>query len=311
MKFLPKTPHKRLRSPRGQILILFLLVLVVGLAIVLSISSRTVTDIRTTTTSDESNRAYFAAEAGVEEALRQLDFGNTGDLTLDFNDLNQTEANVNVQSGGSIPRFVFPQVIQKDHVAQVVFLETWDDLSSGSWNGELEILWGGGSPPDQPETPAIEVSVIYKSQVGGQWVIQQGGISKTAFDPYAARPTAFNCTIGSGMATISPPQTLEGFDFNFMATLDVSGPNEDCDSLDAGSGEPVLARIKVLYGPSPIAVRPADPNNQLYAQGWQIESSGNTLSGVTRKLDVTRLFPSLSGLFDYVLFNGSSNPLSK
>src|SRR3989304_631033 len=72
----PKNLHKN--KEKGQILILFLLVLVVGLAIVLSVASRTITDIRTTTTSDESNRAYFAAEAGIEEALQQLE--STGSI---------------------------------------------------------------------------------------------------------------------------------------------------------------------------------------------------------------------------------------
>jgi len=56
----------------GQVLVIFLLVLVIGLALVLSIASRTVTDIRQTTTSDESNRAYFAAESGIEDALKKI-----------------------------------------------------------------------------------------------------------------------------------------------------------------------------------------------------------------------------------------------
>src|SRR4030042_5279467 len=74
MKILPKKLH----NSKGQILVLFLLVLVIGLSIVLLVASRTITDIRTTTTSDESNRAYFAAEAGVEEALQQLE--STGSI---------------------------------------------------------------------------------------------------------------------------------------------------------------------------------------------------------------------------------------
>jgi len=83
----------------GQILIIFLLVLVVGLAIALSIASRTVTDIRQTTTSDESNRAYFAAEAGVERALKQISENPTfSGETIDFTDVNQSQANVVVSA---------------------------------------------------------------------------------------------------------------------------------------------------------------------------------------------------------------------
>src|SRR3989338_9342906 len=88
-------PRRQLKSPKGQILILFLLVLVVGLAIVLSVASRSITDIRTTTTSDESNRAYFAAEAGIEEALKRLETpAGFSDATLNFTNVNQTTAKV-------------------------------------------------------------------------------------------------------------------------------------------------------------------------------------------------------------------------
>src|SRR3989344_1324281 len=90
---LPKT---HLKSSKGQILILFLLVLVVGVAIVLSVASRTITDIRTTTTSDESNRAYFAAEAGIEEALKRLETNPSFDKAeLNFTSVNQTTAKIN------------------------------------------------------------------------------------------------------------------------------------------------------------------------------------------------------------------------
>ena len=68
----------------GQVLVIFLLVLVIGLALVLSIASRTVTDIRQTTTSDESNRAYFAAESGIEDALKKI----KGDPATIFRTMN-------------------------------------------------------------------------------------------------------------------------------------------------------------------------------------------------------------------------------
>ena len=54
--------NKNFKKQAGQILIIFLLILVVGLALVLSVASRSITDIRITTSTDESNRAYFAAE---------------------------------------------------------------------------------------------------------------------------------------------------------------------------------------------------------------------------------------------------------
>ena len=57
----------------GQILILVLLVVVVVLAIGLSVASRNITNLRTATQSEQSQRAFGAAEGGVEKVLS--DFG--------------------------------------------------------------------------------------------------------------------------------------------------------------------------------------------------------------------------------------------
>src|SRR3990167_1701920 len=88
----------------GQVLVIFLLVLVIGLALVLSIASRTVTDIRQTTTSDESNRAYFAAESGIEDALKKIkgdpSFPSAPPYALNFPSVNNTNADEVKRVGG-------------------------------------------------------------------------------------------------------------------------------------------------------------------------------------------------------------------
>src|SRR3990167_10953264 len=117
---LKKVNKSPLKKQTGQILIIFLLILVVGLALVLSVASRSITDIRITTTSDESSRAYFAAEAGIEEALKQLqtdaDYAKDG-VELDFKSVNQTTANVNVDnltSPAAGSAFKFPDEYNRD-----------------------------------------------------------------------------------------------------------------------------------------------------------------------------------------------------
>src|SRR3989338_3937934 len=54
----------------GQIVLILVLITVVGLTIGLSLISRTVTDVRISSQIEESGRAFSAAEAGVETALR-------------------------------------------------------------------------------------------------------------------------------------------------------------------------------------------------------------------------------------------------
>src|SRR3989304_6529606 len=178
---LPKRRFSKLKSQKGQILVLFLLILVVGLAIVLSVASRTITDLRTSTTSDESNRAYFAAEAGLEEALQEIE--STGSLStplsLDFNDINTTATTQVVAGTGEREVFVYPFPVERDDVAQVMMLNDPDDFTDGWLGGELTIWWGtdpaGVTSTNQP----LEASGLYHD---GSFKI-----TKFGFDPVSSR----------------------------------------------------------------------------------------------------------------------------
>lgn len=55
----------------GQILVVLLLIMIVGLTVGLYLLGRTTTDISLTTKITDSSRAFNAAEAGVEEAIRK------------------------------------------------------------------------------------------------------------------------------------------------------------------------------------------------------------------------------------------------
>lgn len=312
-------PTRKLKSSKGQILIIFLLVLVVGAAIVLSVASRTITDIKTTTTSDESNRAYFAAEAGIEEALRSLQGGGgSGTFNLNFGALNNTTATTTIGTGAGGTTFLFPNEVAKDEVVQVSMLQDFGDINSQGWAGsELHFYWGHDTVGNDPNQ-AIEVSIVWYN--AGNF-----GITKAAFDPLAGRgnnfcdtPTFYDPpeqlidnTLGSGTTTKN---------FYFSARVFLRGLGGD---LDPGcpdgrhgppiTGKPVLIRIRALYNTTrmPIAVRVGSGEPNLYSQGVVIESAGQTVSGVTRKLEVIRLYPALPALFDYVLFSGSTSPLTK
>lgn len=298
---LPKQASQNLKSRRGQILILFLLILVVGLAIVLSVASRTVTDIRITTTSDESSRAYFAAEAAIEEALKKVSSSGAATFTLNFTDLNRTTANVEITADSPDNPFVYPTEIARDGAAQIALMTPFSppnqtNLNNGQWPGgnSLTFFWVGPA--------AIEVSVVYATEVGGgNYVISgPGSISKQIFDP-----SGLGCT-GSSISPESFSTPGFSFDANRKATLNILGSSETCTSLKKPSGtvKPVLARVRTLYNSSPLAV---EGNVPLPPQGFTIDSSGKTPSGVTRRIEVARLYSSVPSIFDYVLFSGGSD----
>ncbi len=311
--------NKRLVKNRqkGQILIIFLLILVVGLALVLSVASRSITDIRITTTSDESNRAYFAAEAGIEEALKRLQTDSTfSEGDLDFTSINQTKAKIKASDliTRATEAYEFPSEVAKDEVVQISLLKNFNDetelpspmdtTSNGSLDsGVLDIYWGDNSttPAGAVNTPAILLTLLYQDS-GGAFKLE-----KYAFDQFI-RPNGF-CDPGI-LQNQSIPTNLHqsGFAFKFKVSVDLRAQSLVlCGETFTGvpdTGTPILARIRLLYNDTdwPVAVKGNGWN--LPNQGTEVESTGTTTSGVTRKLRVTQQYPALPSIFDYVLFSG-------
>jgi Tfp pilus assembly protein PilX len=305
------------RRQAGQILIIFLLILVVGLALVLSVASRSITDIRTTTTSDESNRAYFAAEAGVEEALKRLQQpGTPSDFTadLDFTAVNQTTAKIKsgeLSSTGGVA-YLLSNALERDAVAQVNLLNKFNDLTQGTAVGaspaRLKILWGEQGAADNP---AIEVTVLYYNDATSSW-----GLEKYAFDPITTNNNNFGTPqAGVCFSTNIGAWATDQGEYFFENEIDLrireGHINPACGASVltmpgiADSIWPVLARIRLLYNNvgQPVAVA-AEGSWTLPSQGSEVESTGSTTSGVTRKLRVRQQYPALPSIFDYVLFSG-------
>lgn len=325
-----KLPKQSENSQKGQILIIFLLVLVVGLAIALSIASRSVTDIRQTTTSDESNRAYFAAEAGVENALKKIEDGSITSSTitagggkdttasLDLTGTNRSNSDVVVKDlsiGGSVV-FEYPALLNKDEVAQVNLMQNFNNITTagvdiggkGIRPGDtIDIYWDeAGSSAD----PAIEVSII--SCDTSCTAASTFSIRKMVFDPQAAFHGNNFCSgvVGTGGVVDTNLGNRPNFRYKVSLTLNSNAGCPGNDVVGPGQG-PVLARIRVLYASS-IRLGVGNTAGRLPNQGYQVESLGKTGSGVSRKLLVNRLFPSLPAVFDYVLYNGSTtNSLTK
>ena len=186
MKTLIKTLNSQFSRPQvwaspilnsnqsGQILIIILLVLVVGISIVLSLSARSLTDIRTTTSTEQSNRAYFAAEAGIERALQQIkDGGIVG--TTDIVGNNSPLSNAATYTGqieitgGSAEAFAFDalkdqsiQVNLKPNINQSTFSANDFGLSrtdvSGNNSGRITVYWHIGSAAFP--SAALEISIL-------------------------------------------------------------------------------------------------------------------------------------------------------
>ncbi len=302
-------------SKSGQVVIIILLILVVVLTVGLSIATRTVTDIKVAKQTELSNRAFNAAEAGIEAVLAgQYDPDNPSvTIGSSNNSSNYTIAPL-LNKGGEVGEaFVFSKAIVKDDTQQVWLMShktsdgTLDENNSEGKNFNspgLDIYWGNKDfSASSANTPAIELSVIYKEASDFK-------MSKGAYDPNTTR--ANNFITGVSVGNYLTPDN----NFRFWQGIDLcSAPfSLPCTSGELNGNVKLYAlRLRLLYNssePHALAVAPSDDSKSLPVQGRLISSTGNA-GNVYRKVEVFESFPALPPIFDYVIFNGSTNSLQK
>lgn len=255
---------------QGQILIIVLLVVVVILAVGLSVASRNITNLRTSTQTEQSQRAFTAAEGGVEDVLSRISTIPSGsNLAIDVGGLT---ANVNVVGSP-----IYESPIGTDEVGQIKLEGFGGSQVKVEWaknkNAELEIpvtgsasvevslIWGG--PPDYDVERWFFPGTVARSE-------ETLGLNPAPSSDCPVPSTEFaNCKIIdiSGFAT---PQILRVKPFWVLTTARVSSPV-------------------------------AEP---LPTQQYEVKSTAATEIGVTRSVEVVRsALPHLPAVFDYALFS--------
>jgi len=100
---------------RGQAVLIVLLIMVVALTVGISISTRSTKDIRQSTRTEESQRAFSAAEAGLEAALVATDGSISQNLSSTDQEIKYT---ANKAYYGSGTEFIFPEYVERDDTSR-------------------------------------------------------------------------------------------------------------------------------------------------------------------------------------------------
>ncbi len=253
------------KGQAGQAVLLILLVVTVALGLGLSIIAQSTTDVRISQQEQDAARAFNAAEAGIEDALKQITtiaLGTPQTLDIDNIPVEYTVTGRN-----------FLEVQFKENESAQVILDgnvntltvEWVDKNSGQEN-----------PNDCTGVTAASgqtAASLLISVVAADYQVRRFGLNACAL------AASNNLT---DVALVGSDQYLRRYDLNIAA-------------------DDQLVRIRPLYNLASLRVTAANP---LPTQAYQINSSAQTETQESKAIEVTRLEPGTPSIFDYVLFSG-------
>lgn len=266
---------------QGQILLITLLVLTVATTIALSLIGRATIDLSMSNQLEESTRAFDAAEAGIELALK-TGIGTNAPMTLS----SGVTYTVSVNSIGGATGVV--QLAHKTLQNSTETLWLAEHADDGVLNEapfytapSIELCWSRETSSDS--IAAVGVGILYKRSSDDTYQI-----ARMAIDPApVSRSNQFNrtnfTTNGCGLGYYGTTITF--------ASL---GINSAVDTV-------LALRITPYYANATIAVNGGV--SQIPKQGNQIESIGETGTGVSRKVVVYQQYRAPQSVFDYVVYS--------
>lgn len=264
------------KNRSGQVLILVLLVVVVALAVGLSIASRNITNLRTSTQTEQSQRAFTAAEGGVEDVLSRLttiadtSVVKTGGTYSETVTVGNIQANVSVKS-----QTAYSRTIELGDVGQI-------NLEGATNTSNIQIEWAKNGDSSETAQPAsLEMALIYYDGSNFQQV--RYGVTGGTF---AGRDES-------------------GFD------APGSAPMTSCSSVEYAKCTQIpwtagarLLRIKPFWVKTTVKVSCIGASCTFPVQLYDISSVATTDLGVTRKVQVLRsAIAELPSFFDYALYS--------
>lgn len=323
-----KIMNKRnLNSKRksGQVLILVLLVVVVSLAIGLSVASRNLSNLKISSQTDQSQRAYSVAENGVENVLAQLNKANVAGtfkdaITNGTTIVGPQDSAGNASSTTVASNTTYERQIAVGEVGQV----SVDDTVGATIAKKYTIMWAKASSINECVSPAsLEVTLVYLNSPNyaqRRWYLKgangDGARSETlntingttnsvdstgATNTFSYTPSIWvgsgTCATSGGFPAASPACSPLYINCATIDTTTIS------PAITAGTRK--LLRIRPLLVDTTVNVGPNTTTGQvLPTQEYVITSSATVGNGVTRKLLVQKsALPSVPAVFDFALYS--------
>ncbi len=277
----------------GQVILILVLVMTVALAIGISVIQRSLSDVSTSTKVEQSSRAFSAAEAGIEKALKN------DNSPVNFAENYSSATVTGTELIPAVPSFGTPQapleypLLAKEETAHVWLADPNAGLPNCTnfdvcyQRSTLDVYWG--DPTALSDKAALELTLVYYN--GSQYLAR-----KYYYDQVLSRSsnnfTQVNCL---GVDTLSSGVT-------YQCKKTVTFPT---------STGLMLLRARLLYNSTsqPFAVQatgvcPASPCQGYYIPPQVKKLTATGISGqAKRKVQLFKIDKVVPPYFDYAIFS--------
>jgi hypothetical protein len=261
--------------------------MLVALTVGLSVASRTISNLKISKQNEESQRAFNAAEAGVDIALQKIkDSGCTAGCTAVLTDLqaNGAKYKYDVSPEQSSEIVLNGGDIVHQAVGMDVWLSNYQDFSSPYTGKKVTILWGDSTQSCTGVAgaimPAIEVMALYNPGTLSMY--------RQVFDPCGRVQGATGFT-GGGSIDYHGPQV------NFANSAVFPSGVTTLDNI-------LVMTVTPIYNSTHIGIKAAT-GFTLPSQGAVITSTGKS-GDTVRKIQYFQSYPQIPDeLFHYAIIS--------
>ncbi|RJR25455.1 hypothetical protein C4578_01470 [Candidatus Microgenomates bacterium] len=269
---------KRNKKEEGQAVLILLLAIAVILTVGLSLVSRSITDVKISQQSQESARALWVAQAGLEKAIR-----SNSAVSGTLNGVNYV---VQRNDLGLSAEYVYPSKVKANEPITVWFVGHDSDGNidtSVSYNGTFRFYWGeSGESASSSTTPALEVTLIYHD---GSFKIK-----RYVYDPNSTRRSSQTNFSANGSCS---DYEFGGQNFAFCSP-----------TITPPSGTKYMVKARLLFNATakPVGLR-SSGNIPVQGSCFPVTATIEE-SGVTKRYEECQLYDSTPAIFDNLLYSG-------
>lgn len=256
------------KTNSGQITVLVILLGLMGLTVVLSIASRSLSEIKQVSYVDSGTKAFAGAEAGLQYGLNQLSALSTAPTTCMNGNVNSLPTGINALSYSICPSPSSNSVkfsgVPSDSVVQV-------DLSTIAANTtSVAVVW----PNSNAAMEVIDVD-------GNNRIIR--GVYNQSVSLSFSPTISCAATCGSGQCAVVPVQGSQ----KLLRIKPLMGASSATDITVCG--QDTNGNASSIGSPT-----------------YTITATATTADNTQKKVQVIKTLPALPSIFDYVIFTKGS-----